>query len=1022
MMGVLQGPERAMADADWAGGPEILDLVHDSIIVREMDGTLVQWNAAAEAQYGWSRAEAVGHKLCELLPCDPDGLLERIEAELLTSGTWEGELTRRDRAGRPLRVDVRWSIRRGPDGRPRQVVETGRDVTEQRANEEAIRLGEYRFRNLFEAMAVAFWEIDFNPVGALLRPLREAGIIDLRGHLLAHPELVRKMMAAARVLDVNAKTLELFGATAKEQIVGQGVERFWPDESLPVFVDSVVATVERKPSLVTETVVRDLQGRPLDVLFTGAWSPDSLQRGVLLIGLIDIGDRKRAFNALERSEQRYRNLFTQMPIALWEVESSQMRHMFDELAQSGVTDFGAWVTEHPEGFEQARATMKVTEANDQTLELFGAGHHESLRPLMPALWPAPADLAKASAARLAGARSYTSEATIRTVDGREKDVIFSVAFEDPRCPESSNLVGAIDVTAQRRTTVALERSERRYRSLFTQMPIALWELDAGRMREMFDDLARRGIKDFRGWIAEHPEFFEEARAAVTVTEANDQTLQLFGAPDHETLLPLMPALWADPGDFAGAAEARLSGARSYSGEGTIRTVDGQQKDILFGVALADRKDPETASLIGAVDITERKRATAALVQSELKYRNLFHHMPIALCQLDVTELVGVLARLRREGVTDLDAYMDAHPNFLGQMLQIMRVEQVNEHMAALHGRSDPAEFVGPIGRFWQGSEDTVRRSLTARFAGAESYSEETRVRGLDGNAIDVFFTSAFPAALSDMGIGLVGMIDIRIRLEAEKMLQQVQADFAHAARVATLGELSASIAHEINQPLAAIATNGEASLRWLDRAEPNVGEARKLAARMVSDARRAADVIKHIRAMATRQSAGRERLSVNELIEETLGFLQRDLQAKEVRVDFVPAAGLPPVDADRTQLQQVMVNLAINAEQAMVQHGIADRRLAIRTALATSGCICVEVEDSGPGIPAELAGRLFDSFVTSKPNGLGIGLSICRSIIEAHAGRISVANGDTGARFSFTLPAAIDPQPTAAAVPSHTIV
>ena len=854
-----------MAEADWAGGPEILDLVHDSIVVRELDGTIVQWNSAAEAQYGWSRAEAVGRKLCDLLPCDPDGLLDRIEAELLAGGSWEGELTRCDRTGRELRIDVRWSISDGPDGAPRRIVETGRDVTGQRANETAIRLGEYRFRNLFEAMAVAFWEIDFNPVGALLLPLRDAGIANLREYLAERPELVREMMAAARVLDVNAKTLELFGAASKDELIGRGTERYWPDESLPVFVESLVATLEKRRHFITETVLQDLRGKRLDVMFTVAWSPESRQQGVLLIGLVDLGDSKRAYQALERSEQRYRSLFTQMPIALWELESRTMRDMFETLGRQGVSDFGAWLADRPERFAQAQSLVKVTEANDQTLELFGAADHDSLLPLMPALWTNPHDLAEVVAARRAGARSYTSEAS-------------------------------------------------------------------------------------------------------------------------------------------------------------IRTVDGQQKDVVFGVAFADPQDPEGTSLVGAIDITERKRATAALAQSELKYRNLFHYMPIPLAQLDVSELTGVLGRLRREGVTDLAAYMDAHPDFLPRMLQIMKVEQVNETMVAFIGRGDASEFVGPIARFWRGSEDTVRRSLCARFAGADSYSEETRIRAFDGRMIDCFFTSAFPQALSGVGIGLVGFLDIRARVEAERMLRQLQADFAHAARVATLGELSASIAHEVNQPLAAIVTNGEASLRWLDRAQPDVGEARNLATQMVADARRAADVIRHIRAMATRQSAGRERLSVNDVVAETLSFLRRDLQAKEVQVEFDAAAGLPEVEADRTQLQQVLVNLAVNAEQAMVQHGIPDRRLAIRTGLAASGCVAVAVEDSGPGIPAELAGRLFDSFVTTKPNGLGIGLSICRSIIEAHGGRIGVENDAKGARVTFTLPAAADRQISGVPVPSHTNV
>lgn len=838
-----------MAEADWAGGPEILDLVHDSIIVRDMDGIVAQWNAAAEAQYGWSRAEAVGRNLCDFLPSGGNGLAERIEAELLVDGRWEGELSRRDRAGRDLRIDVRWSIRPGPDGQPAQIIETGRDVTEQRANEAAARLGEYRFRNLFEAVAVAFLEIDFKPVGPLLLPLRRPDIPDLSAYLLERPSLVREMMAAARILNVNARAVELFGAASKNEIIGKGTERYWPDESMPVFVGSLIAMFDRKPGLVSETVVRDLQGNPLDVLFTVAWSPESRQEGVLLIGLIDVGDRKRAFEALERSERRYRSLFTQMPIALWEVDPRQMRAIFDELAQAGVADLAQWLEDHPDKLDDARAALTVTEANDKAIELFGAADRDSLLALIPALWPSPKGLAESNASRLGHARSYTSETAIRTVDGRSKDVLFSVAYTDP-------------------------------------------------------------------------------------------------------------------------------------------------------------KDPNCTSLVGAVDVTEQKRAIAGLAQSELKYRNLFHHMPIALCQLDVSELVRTFAGLKREGVTDLGAYMEEHPDFLGRMLEIMRVEQVNENMAALHGRRDPAEFIGPISRFWRGSEDTIRRSLTARFAGADSHSEETRVSGLNGDTIDVFFTSAFPSALSDMGVGLVGMIDIRDRLAAERMLQQVQADFAHAGRVATLGELTASIAHEVNQPLAAIATNGEASLRWLDRAEPNVEEVRKLAARMVADARRAAEVIKHIRGMATRQSAGREPVSVNEVVAESLGFLQRDLQAKQVQVEFDPAAGLPPVEADRTQLQQVLVNLAVNAEQAMAQHGVADRRLTVRTGLAESGCVSVDVEDSGPGIPDDLAARLFDSFVTTKPDGLGIGLSICRSIIEAHGGRIHVANGEKGARFTFTLPAA----------------
>jgi signal transduction histidine kinase len=142
-------------------------------------------------------------------------------------------------------------------------------------------------------------------------------------------------------------------------------------------------------------------------------------------------------------------------------------------------------------------------------------------------------------------------------------------------------------------------------------------------------------------------------------------------------------------------------------------------------------------------------------------------------------------------------------------------------------------------------------------------------------------------------------------------------------------------------------------------------------------------------------------------VSETLDFLQRDLQASDIRVAYEGATGLPLVRADRTQLQQVLINLAVNAKHAMVQSGAKDRRLRIRTTAAAVGEVRVEIEDSGPGIPDDLAGRLFDSFVTTKSDGLGIGLSICRSIIEAHGGRITGENGAMGARFIFTLPAAV---------------
>jgi C4-dicarboxylate-specific signal transduction histidine kinase len=239
------------------------------------------------------------------------------------------------------------------------------------------------------------------------------------------------------------------------------------------------------------------------------------------------------------------------------------------------------------------------------------------------------------------------------------------------------------------------------------------------------------------------------------------------------------------------------------------------------------------------------------------------------------------------------------------------------------------------------------------------------------------------------------------------MLRRVQADFAHAARVSMLGELTASIAHEVNQPLTAIVTNGEVGLRLLNRSEPDLAEVRELTECVVNDARRAADVIARVRTMARRQPTEQTLLSVDEVIREALLFLQHEVQSHGLMVTHYPNPAAPKVLGDRTQLQQVFVNLTVNAIQAMAQMEAARRMLVIRTTVSDPRTLCCTLEDSGPGIQPEHLDHLFDSFFTTKGGGMGLGLRISRSIIEAHGGSIRADNESAygGARFSFTLPA-----------------
>ena len=236
-------------------------------------------------------------------------------------------------------------------------------------------------------------------------------------------------------------------------------------------------------------------------------------------------------------------------------------------------------------------------------------------------------------------------------------------------------------------------------------------------------------------------------------------------------------------------------------------------------------------------------------------------------------------------------------------------------------------------------------------------------------------------------------------------LAKARSELAHVARVTSLGVLTASIAHEVNQPLTAIVTNGESSLRWLTRDEPDIEQVRLLTKRVVADARRASEIIGRIRDMASQRAPEQKLLSIDDVINESLSFLHHELQVKGIVVSLDLTRELPQIVGNRTQLQQVIVNLTINAIQAMTQLAPADRSISVRTMLSDPETVCCSIEDSGPGIDPEHLPRLFDSFFTTKDSGMGMGLAICRSIVEAHGGRIRADNNSAlgGARFSFDL-------------------
>jgi signal transduction histidine kinase len=300
----------------------------------------------------------------------------------------------------------------------------------------------------------------------------------------------------------------------------------------------------------------------------------------------------------------------------------------------------------------------------------------------------------------------------------------------------------------------------------------------------------------------------------------------------------------------------------------------------------------------------------------------------------------------------------------------------------------------------------LEQAFEQALSGAQSIDITHRLLMPDGSVKHVKVL-AHPAQDVENNVEYVGVLmDITAAKQAEEALQELQASLAHVTRVTALGELTASIAHEVNQPLAAIVTYGDAGLRWLDREVPQLDEVRNAVERMIDCAKLAGEVIARLRALSRKTAPEMVRLDINEVINEVLSLIRREISNHQVSVRLDLASSLPHVFGDRVQLQQVILNLLVNGIQAMAVVRDRPRELLIRSRANNAEQVLVEVGDSGIGIDPAHAGQLFNAFFTTKADGMGMGLSICRSIIESHGGRIWASpNAGPGTLFQFTLPA-----------------
>ncbi len=507
-------------------------------------------------------------------------------------------------------------------------------------------------------------------------------------------------------------------------------------------------------------------------------------------------------------------------------------------------------------------------------------------------------------------------------------------------------------------------------------------------------------------------------ASWTVAHANARALELFGMFDPHDLIGARLSYIATGQDLHylhSLIVAAATGDRPPLIDIATRTLPG---DIVRVKVAARRVSRGSIRLVFAA--TETSDHTASRLRaSEQRYRQLFHAMPIALLRIDSRGSLAMFDEPRRLGVTDLDAYLRANPTAFERALDTICVAEANEHAEMMFGDGTPRSMLTSVRVFWQARPDTFRRILMARYAGRSNVIEETVVCGIAGQQVPVLFSMAFPTDEARQGNSLIGMIDMSAQVRAEAELRRTQTRFADAARTSVTNELAASIAHEVSQPLSSITTNGGTALRWLSKSPPDLNRAIDRLKRILGDAERANGVIRRMRDMSSGVAVERSDVDLNAVVRESLLILNDEIRARAVDVHLHLDESLPTAPGDHLQLTQVIVNLVTNAMQAMEKSGSARPTINVVTRLLDNGWLALEVKDSGPGIGPAHVTRIFDSFFTTKSAGLGVGLAVSRSIVEAHDGSLLASNSALGgAVFTVRLPSSILTAASAAGLPN----
>jgi PAS domain S-box-containing protein len=794
---------------------------------------------------------------------------------------------------------------------------------------------------------------------------------------------------------------------------------------------------------------------------------------------IDIDDEVRVQEALRQSERRYRDLFHYMPIGLTQVDAGKLIPMFKELRTQGVDSLETYIDGHPEFLSRALEALEIEEVNQHVVNMFGATSAEEMCGPITRYWqPGLATIRRSIEARYRGEEVFQEETRVARMDGSVMDVVFATAR--PGAIADKSLVGFIDITERKKAEEALHIREREFSQLVNMVPGYLWRLTPDGVPNFFN----QRLIDFLG-----------LNAGSVNGEGGHPLAAVIGAVVH-------------PGDATRMSEALFHSVASgerFSMKYRLRRADGVYRWVEGSAEPMRDDDGRILHWYGlSHDIDDLVQAEEALRNSKQQLEQMIEAVPFSILSFAPSgEMTYVSKRYQDQAgaptaqIKDFDALARevAHPDdfptmfarakkgfatgqpFVNRFRQCQKnggyrwIEaraqplrgadgaivqwyfasiDIEEEMRAQEALRERERFLWqlvealpamidcaapngePVYRSQQlrdflgyeleeldGGEKSrldatldagvhpddlagVKEQYAVSLASGEPYLRKHRLRRFDGEYRWIE-TRAAPMRNDEGAIVQWNVIclDVDREVRMQEELRLAQERLARAGQATSLAELSASIAHEVNQPLAAIVANSHACYRWLSADPVNIERAKITTERVIRDANSAAEVVGRIRALFKQSVENRAILVLSDAISEACSLVAGEALRRRIRIDIDVESNLSPVTVDRIQVQQVLINLIRNGMEAMDSIE-GEKALDVRTHRVGDE-VQTEIGDHGNGIA--FPDRIFEPFFTTKENGMGMGLAICRSIVEAHGGRLwAEKNEPRGARIIFTLP------------------